>query len=152
MFEFSILCARANPEIQFIWRLHPIVSFESLKAQNSRLLNHPGNIILSKATLEEDIARSHWALYRGTTAIVQAVVAGLRPIYLELPDELTIDPLYELNAWRVSVASVSEFQRATLPDLKTPNTQLGSDFEQARRYCEAFYTPLNVGKFAALIQ
>ena len=152
MFEFSILCARVNPEIQFIWRLHPIVSFESLKAENPRLLNHPGNIILSKATLEEDIARSHWALYRGTTAIVQAVVAGLRPIYLELPDELTIDPLYELNAWRVSVASISEFQRATLPDLKTPNTQLGSDFEQARRYCEAFYTPLNVGKLAALIQ
>ncbi len=152
MFEFSILCAKENPEIQFIWRLHPMVSFESLKAQNPKLRDHPGNIILSKATLEEDIARSHWALYRGTTAIVQAVVAGLRPIYLQSPGELTIDPLYELDIWRVNVKSVSEFHRVILSDLDTPNSQIGSDFEQTRKYCETFFTPFNVGKLAALIQ
>ncbi len=152
MFEFSILCAMANPEIQFIWRLHPLVTFESLKAKNPKLRNYPGNIILSKATLGEDIARSHWVLYRGTTAIVQAVVAGLRPIYLQSPDELTIDPLYELDILRVSVKSVSEFHRAILPNLETSNVQLESDFEQARKYCETFFTPFNVGKLTALIQ
>ncbi len=152
MFEFSILCAKVNPEIQFIWRLHPMVTFESLKAQNPKLRNHPGNIMLSEATLEEDIARSRWALYRGTTAIVQAVVAGLRPIYLQLPDELTIDPLYELDILRVSVKSVSEFHRAILPNLEISNVQLESDFEQARKYCESFFTPFNVGKLSALIQ
>ncbi len=152
MFEFSMLCARVNPEIQFIWRLHPMVTFESLKVQNPKLRNHPGNIFLSKATLEEDISRSHWALYRGTTAIVQAVVAGLRPIYLQSPGELTIDPLYELDILRVSVKSVSEFHRVILSDLDTPNFKIGSDSEQTRKYCETFFTPFNVGKLAALIQ
>ncbi|MBT6746355.1 MAG: hypothetical protein HOB26_07360, partial [Flavobacteriales bacterium] len=148
----SILCARTNPEVKFIWRLHPIVTFESLKAQNPKLRNHPGNIILSKATLEEDFSRSHWALYRGTTAIVQAVAAGLRPIYLQSPGELTIDPLYELDILRVSVNSVSEFNRAILSNIEISNVQLGSDFEQARKYCETFFTALNVGKLAALIR
>jgi len=152
MFEYSILCARANPEVEFIWRLHPIVTFESLKAQNPKLRNHPGNIILSKATLKEDFSRSHWALYRGTTAIVQAVAAGLRPIYLQSPGELTIDPLYELDILRVSVNSVSEFNRAILSNIEISNVQLGSDFEQARKYCETFFTALNVGKLAALIR
>jgi hypothetical protein len=152
MFEFSILCARANPETQFIWRLHPMVSFESLKAKNSKLLNHPENIILSKATLEEDIARSHWALYRGTTAIVQAVVAGLRPIYLQSPGPLSIDPLYELKIWRINVKSVSEFHQAILPNFEISNVQLESYFQQARKYCETFFTPFNADKLAELIK
>jgi len=152
MFEFSVLCARANPETQFIWRLHPTLSFESLKAQNPKLTNHPGNIILSEATLEEDIARSHWALYRGTTAIVQAVVAGLRPIYLQSADPLTIDPLYELENWRISVKSVSEFHQAILPNLEISNVQLEPHFDEARKYCETFFTPFNVSKLVELIK
>ena len=44
-----------------------------------------------RATLEDDILRCRWALYHGTTAIVHAVVAGLRPIYLQLTGEMTID-------------------------------------------------------------
>lgn len=151
LFEFSLGCAQACPDILFIWRLHPIVSFSSLTAQNPKLRDLPGNIVLSHAGFEEDIARSRWALYRGSTAVVQTVVAGLRPIYLQLPDELTIDPLYELEAWRVSVASIYEFQRAILTDVETGNAQSGADFEQARRYCEAFFTPFNVGSMAALI-
>ena len=67
--------------------------------------NITSNIVLSQATLEEDIAHSRWTLYRGTTAAIQAAVAGLRPIYLMLSDELTVDPLYELKDWRTTVES-----------------------------------------------
>lgn len=151
MFEFSMLCARVNPEIQYIWRLHPAMSFESLKAKNPKLRSPPGNIFLSKVTLEQDISRSRWALYRGTTAIVQAVVAGLRPIYLQSPGELTIDPLYELDIWRLSVKSVSEFHQAILPNDETSNIELESDIEQAQKYCEIFFTPLDVDKLIVLI-
>jgi hypothetical protein len=150
--EFSILCAMVNPDIQYIWRLHPAVSFASLQAKNPKLRSYPKNVFLSQATLEEDISRSCWALYRGTTAIVQAVMAGLRPIYLHSPGELTIDPLYELDIWRVSVASVSEFHLAILPNIETSTVQLASDIEQARKYCERFFTPLDTDKLAALIR
>ena len=142
LFEFSLICARSNPEIKFIWRLHPLVSFESLKAQNTKLRSFPRNILLSQATLEEDITRSRWALYRGTTAIVQAVVGGLRPIYLMLPGELTIDPLYDINGWRVKVATISDFQHVmNNPDA---NSQLiESEMRSAKKYCEDFFMPFN---------
>ena len=94
LFEFSLESAQLCPEIQFIWRLHPLLTFKSLLAQNRKLRNLPSNIVLSQATLAEDTVRCRWALYRGTTAIVQAVVAGLRPIYLHQSGEMMIDPLY----------------------------------------------------------
>jgi len=143
LFEFSQECAKVCPEIQFIWRLHPLVTFESLLARNTNLKDLPKNIILSQATLEEDIDRCRWALYRGTTAIVKAVGAGLRPIYLQLPGELSIDPLYEVKGWRVSVKTVEDFQGVTSCDLDGLLIDSDPEFSSAKRYCEDFFRPLN---------
>ena len=63
LFEFSLACARIFPDVQFIWRLHPLVTFQSLAKQNSKLRKLPGNILISHATLQKDIARCNWALY-----------------------------------------------------------------------------------------
>lgn len=152
LFEFSLRCARANPEIQFIWRLHPMVSFESLTAKNTKLRSFPRNILLSQTTLEEDIARSHWALYRGTTAIVQAVAAGLCPIYLMLPGELTIDPLYDIEGWRVKVATISDFQHVMnnsrfYYDADSNAQLIESEMRSAKKYCEDFFMPFNSSLF-----
>ncbi len=151
LFNFSLLCAQSCPEIQFIWRMHPILPFESLKSQNGNFQNMPINITISRQTIEEDIARSRWALYRGSTAIIQAVVAGLRPIYLAIPDELTIDPLHEVGAGRVIVKSVAEFHEAILLDHDVPKTQLGLEFQKTQKYCENFFTPFNLGNLLVLI-
>ena len=151
LFEFSVECARADPDILFVWRLHPLVSFASLLAQSPKLGNLPGNIVLSHSTMEEDIARSRWVLYRGTTAVVQAVVAGLRPIYLRLPDELSIDPLYELEGWRINITNIAEFQRVIVEDSETTDCPQQSDISRAKRYCESLFTPFNVDAMTALI-
>lgn len=151
LFEFSLACARACPEIQFIWRLHPLVNYKSLAARNHKLRNLPGNILLSQAMLEDDIAQSCWTLYRGTTTVSRAVIAGLRPIYLELPDELTIDPLYELDVWRTKVASVSEFQRVIYPNVGACDGPSESDLDIARRYCELHFLPSDAGALISLI-
>lgn len=143
LFEFSLACAQAYPNTQFIWRLHPLVNYDLLAAQNSKLRNLPRNIVVSQATLEEDFVRSHWTLYRGTTAVVQAVVAGLRPIYLMLPDELTIDPLYELDRWRVRVASTLDFQHAITRGHSISNSSSIAEMQFAKKYCENFFLPLN---------
>jgi len=143
LFEFSLACARVSPGIQFIWRLHPLVTHESLAAKNPRLRNLPSNIVLSRATLEEDIARCRYALYRGTTAIVQAVVAGLRPIYLQLPGEMTIDPLYELKDWRVKVSTILEFQSVVNSDTDTSLCISKSEAQTAIKYCENIFLPFD---------
>ncbi len=151
LFEFSLACAQLFPEIQFIWRLHPIVAFKSLIAHNSRLRNLPKNVVLSQVTLEEDAARSCWALYRGTTAIISTVMAGVRPIYLRLPGEMTIDPLYELEMWRNSIADVSDFKRAIQTDIDGCYGSLGSALRLAQGYCESCFLPPDVGALIALI-
>ena len=151
LFEFSLACARVFPEVQFIWRLHPIVTHESLVARNPKLRNLPENVLFSQATLEEDIARSRYALYRGTTAIVQAAVAGLRPIYLMLPGELTIDPLYELKDWRVKIATVPDFQHVILSDASMSQDSLTSEMRYIKNYCQTLFLPLDKDRFMSVI-
>ena len=73
LFEFSIECAKELPNVKFIWRLHPLVTFSSLTKLNKKLRKLPSNVFLSNDTLAEDIKKCNIALYRGTTAIVQAV-------------------------------------------------------------------------------
>lgn len=142
LFEFSLACARECPDVLFIWRLHPLVTHESLVRKSPKLRNLPPNVVLSTSTLEEDILRCRWALYRGTTAVVQAVVAGLRPIYLRLQKEMTIDPLYELEGWRANVATVTEF--ADIIQRRVPDATVDPlDVEAAKKYAENFFVPLN---------
>jgi hypothetical protein len=84
------------------------------------------------------MAECQWALYRGTTAIVQAIGAGLRPIYLRIPGEMSIDPLYTLADWRVYVETAREFC-----DALHSRTESANDAE-ARRAAVEFGTQMFV--------
>ena len=142
LFEFSIECALSAPNIQFIWRLHPIISFESLVSQNIRLQQLPDNILISRETFEKDITRCGFALYRGTTAIVQAVLGGLRPVYLQKKDEMTIDPLYRMNKVRAKVSTIIEFLDIVNNDKKQLLTQ--DDKVSAIKCCADLFAPFEL--------
>jgi hypothetical protein len=144
LFEFSLACARMSPHIDFVWRLHPIMTYDSLAAQNPHLRNLPPNIVLSQKTLEEDIARCRWVLYRGTTAIIQAVLAGLKPVYLKLKDELSIDPIHELNTYRITVEATGDFLRVITDDFGVDKIYPWPGFEEAYNYCRRYFLPWDV--------
>lgn len=149
LFQFSLACAKALPEMRFIWRLHPNVTFGELARGMPDLRDLPHNIELSTASLEDDTLRSGWVLYRGTTAVVQAVVAGARPVYLRLPDEMTIDPIYEVNDWRAIVSTVDEFLNVVHPG---PGCNADSPLAAAaREYCQSFFTPLDVEAMSSVL-
>jgi hypothetical protein len=147
LFEFSLECARACPEIRFVWRLHPIVSFEALLAQNPKLRARPPNVELSTRAFVDDLAGAGWALYRGSTAVIQAVVEHVRPIYMQIPGEMTVDPLFELDGFRERVATVADF-RGVVAAVREPLHNDGAA-EAARAYCAAMYVPFDV---AALLE
>ena len=100
LFSFSLKCAQQYPQVNFIWRLHPLFSFDALAAKNKIYKSVPDNVVLSDKELVQDLDRCHWVLYRGSSAVIQAVVAGLRPIYFHVSDQMKIDPLYELDEWK----------------------------------------------------
>lgn len=147
LFEFSLACARKSPEIQFIWRLHPSLDFKSVISKNKKLNRIPDNVLLSDESLAFDIDRSSWALYRGTTAIIQAMGAGVRPLYLRLKSEMSIDPLYELDVWRETVECVDDFINVVESNggsLVPDDTSL---IETVTDYCDDFFAPMNLQAF-----
>ncbi len=109
LFEFSLFCAKKMPKHKFIWRLHPLWSFKALKNKSKFFKTLPDNIILSDETIDFDLERSASVLYRGSTAVINAINAGLKPIYYKVHNEMSIDPIYQHNIGKSEVTSFSEF-------------------------------------------
>ena len=144
LFEFSLACAEAFPDILFVWRLHPLFTFESLGFSGKMKKNIPENITLSQETLDIDIARCRWALYRGTSAIIKAVGAGVRPLYLSIPEELSIDPLYEMKNWHTLITDIDDFRDVISAKLEFPYENENSEEVYAKQYCLKFFSPFNL--------
>jgi len=137
LFSFSIKCANALPHIDFIWRLHPVMSFnEVLGYMSINMEDLPKNIIISSASLSEDIVKSSFALYRGTTAIIEAVYGGLMPIYLSDDSGMTIDLLHEMDQDRKIVRNIEDFTMVV--DDVTPHNN-----DKLTHYCKRYFMPFD---------
>lgn len=144
LFSFSLQCALLRPDIKFIWRLHPSITFKEIMLNNKSFAQLPNNIILSSNTLESDIEICNWVLYRGTTAIFKAISEGLRPFYLECPDELTIDPLYKLSTWRIRLNKSQEMINCMLHDINTDFVDFEKSLPIALDVCNERFANLNI--------
>ncbi|MCE9619639.1 MAG: hypothetical protein K8R92_06995 [Planctomycetes bacterium] len=151
LFEFSIACAKALPHISFIWRLHPLIQFKALASRHPGLRGLPPNIIHSDRSLTDDFARCAFVLYRGSTAAVQAVAAGLRPIYLRLSvDEMTIDPMHEIQDCIHTVTTTAELGAAIGHAAGLSSGELERRRSVAHTHSTEFFTPLDPAALAAL--
>jgi len=138
LFEFSLQCAMEFADLHFIWRLHPLFSFETLARTDHLYRSLPDNIELSSQRLEADFERCQWALYRGSSAIIQAVMAGLKPVYLHQQREMKFDPLYELKSWKDEVESPHDFNRVMSTEI-----EFKDHCQAALEYCRKTYEPFN---------
>ncbi len=152
LFNFALECAINCPDLVFIWRLHPILSFKTLIDNNPSLRDLPPNITLSSDSIETDFTVSKWVLYRGTTAVVKAIGEGIKPVYLAFNGEMTIDPLYELNEWHESVLNPIEMKALLYADKDKTNSEFFSGYEGARNYCRNFYNPVSVTTLSSTIK
>ena len=107
MFKFSRKCADLDFNIKYLWRLHPALTKKYI-INNSLFKNLPENITLSSNSLESDVEYSTHVLYRGSTAVINAIKLGLKPIYLNIHGELEIDVLHGLNNWKEKIHSPIE--------------------------------------------
>ena len=106
LFEFALACARRSADISFVLRPHPMADTQALLRRLPGLQNPPANVSLSVSTpLEQELAQARYCLYRGSSAALYAVRAGIKPYYLALPGELSFDCLFPLTHWRESVTS-----------------------------------------------
>ena len=149
LFDFSLNCAKLFPNIKFIWRLHPGIDFD-IHIKNKYHNKLPRNIIISKQTLEKDFSSSNWALYRGTTTIIQALISGIKPIYLKIPFEINIDPLHKLKNWHAVTSDANDFGNI-INNFNLSKKWKYKNWNIAKKYCCNFYEPLNINKLTRII-
>jgi hypothetical protein len=143
LFEFSIKCALLIPGMHFIWRLHPSLSFEEITKQNTNLKILPANIYLSDRSIQDDINDSQISIYRGSTAIVTAVMAGVLPIYLEKPDEISIDALWQLDGSSRAVTTPEQFKNLIVLMGNTESREFSKVINKAQALCKELLLPLD---------
>ncbi len=139
LFKYSLECATLIPELNFIWRLHPLMSIKKLKEKYQLFDELPKNIKISQGDIAADLAEANLALYRGSSAVLQAVAAGVYPVYLRMSNEITIDPLFEVEALRGSVKDPLDFKKI----LNCLNMN-SKKINELQAYCEKLFTPINI--------
>jgi hypothetical protein len=140
LFDFALDCARHSPDISFALRPHPMVDTRSLLRRHPELQQLPGNVSLSvDKPLEQEFAQARYCLYRGSSAAMHAVRAGIKPYYLARPGELPFDCLFELGDWRETVTSPEDLTgRMRLADPFTDSAAAS----RAASICERYVSPV----------
>jgi hypothetical protein len=151
LFDFALTAAACMPDTQFVLRTHPYLPFASLVRRHPRFRTLPANVRVSdRAAIIDDFARCDWALYRGSSAAVHAVLAGVRPVYMGRPGELPSDPLFALEGWRRQVTTVEEFGAVVAADRAAPPEDRRREWEPARAFCDRYVVapdPDIIGRF-----
>jgi hypothetical protein len=149
LFDFALDCARRSPYISFVLRPHPMVDTRSLLRRLPFLQELPGNVSISvDKPLEQEFAQTRYCLYRGSSAAMHAVRAGIKPYYLARPGELSFDCLFELGDWRETVMSPEDLlNRMSLADQST----MSAAAMRAAAICERYVSPLRPAALKELL-
>jgi hypothetical protein len=140
--DLAWACAKALPHVEFVLRFHPVLPFEVLVRREPRFRSRPPNVtIRTDTTLAADAAGCRWALYRGSSAVLQAALAGLRPLYFVGPDGTNIDPLDGIGPWRQVVASVQDVAAIVARDAEVGDEDWGASGLEGRAFCEGYILP-----------
>ena len=76
-------------------------------------------------------------MYRSSGSAIQAGMLGSYPIYLKKNNELSIDPLYEINKFKLSACSDVDFIKI-ISKLKN-NNYYRNKTEFISKYCKKYF-------------
>jgi hypothetical protein len=135
--DFSIECSKIK-KIPFILRLHPSYKLTDDFQYRLSQIQSIYNIRVSSNDLNDDFKKSCIAIYRGSSAAVEATLNGLYPAYLAKKKEPSIDPLYEIESLKKKFYTSKEFVEfyASFKNNKVYNTS----FIKINKYCSEYFT------------
>mgnify|MGYP000327167379 CR=1 FL=1 len=139
--SFASDLARLNPNVHFIFRLHPASDKKTLLKNNPALNKSKSNIIWSYSSLEEDFEMSNLALYRGTNAIFVAASYNVLPIFYGSERSTAIDPLSDIADIRISINETNQFFDILEAMDSTHYNEL---IKKILKYCNVKYSDLNI--------
>ena len=113
LFNFAIKLAESCPGYRFIFRCHPVLPFDRVRPHLTGSLERLSNIEISKeGVISSDFGRSSTVLYHGSSAVLYAVLDGLKPLYLHFEQLPDTDPLFQMSEWKEPVFSAEGAARA----------------------------------------
>lgn len=138
--------AKLLPTYHFIIRFHPITDIMRIKKERAQLINLPKNITISGTSFDNDLKRSDFTVYRGSTTIIKAIENGLIPIYYNKKGGQNIDPLFLLNKHKKSIKEAKDIHEVVnvneFINVKNLN-KLNLEIKQ-------FFSPLNYNEVLKL--
>jgi hypothetical protein len=149
----AVQAAEALPSTIFRIRLHPIVGREQVENAAPDLRTIPLNVEWSSTdSLEKDLIGARWALYRGSSTVIQAVQAGVKPFYYALGEEVfNLDPLAPLAEWRERVLTTGELINGILKDAVLPVDRREPALMVAQEFCNRYFMPMRPDALAELM-
>lgn len=112
IFDFAMELAQRLPDHKLLFRCHPVLPFGKVEPHLKMKAAALPNIEVSRnPKIETDYERASALLYRGSSAALYAVLAGLKPFCWRDPDAPNIDPLCGLTGWRIYVLDSAEAAR-----------------------------------------
>ena len=144
----GIKAAMMAADRQFILRLHPVLDRDKVKKRLGKL---PANFSLSDDELENDLTAASFICYRGSSVVLTGILAGVRPIYLDPDNSLSVnDPLAADLPFR-KVAKSAGALVDIMSSASISNTEL-KDYKQAVTYIEGYVAPYNSAAMIGLVR
>jgi hypothetical protein len=140
LFDYSLDQAIKNKEIQFTWKLHPILNKSLFK---KRYNNLPNNVEWEDNATELNFSNYSYVLYRGTTLVIKAVLNKLQPIYFQIKSELSIDILYEIDDFKIKVNQEGSLIEAIRKFNEKDLHEVYIEFNNLKDFCNDYYWNFN---------
>ena len=145
LFLFSINYNKIYKNIHFIWRLHPVLNFDSL-IKKYPILNEYKNCNISLSNNDDvgkDFNRADFVLYRHTTLVSQATRYNLKLFYLNRDHEMNVDLLHNFNnTWKKNITTIKDLNIES--QIKNINKTKKKDFDKILSFCNNLYTKINI--------
>jgi hypothetical protein len=153
LFNFAMRVAAIVPDHRFIFRCHPLLPFDQVHAHLDARPERLANIVIStQDSIVTDFDRSSVILYRGSSAVLYAVLHGLKPIYFHDEAHHDIDPLFELTTWRQRVSSPGEIAEALQRFAAADDTAVAKPWKDAAAYVHAYTQPVGEASIDRFLQ
>ncbi len=140
MLDFVKKCSDKKLDIEFYIKLHPSMNNKKIK---EKIFNYYGSNI--KIISRENV-NFRYALFRGTSAIVDYIKKGSQPLYLKKKNEPDLNPLYEISNEIKYITQPEDFKKL----LKSK--KIFSKSSKLNKYCKNYFNKLNKNKLLNLLK
>jgi len=144
--------AQQMPDMPCILRLHPALPWGRIKAKIRDWNAKSSNLSISNISLDDDIGRAGWVLYRGSSVAITALLANRQPLFFDCDDSAdTGDIIPDEIRWRCICKTPGEVVATILAD----GGESGRDDEESkigRQFAQRYYRPLNHDLFNSTVK